>query len=138
MTVKIFKDGVPTDAAKLRQDVFVAEQGFTDEFDEFDARAIHFVMYDGEEAVATLRFYDEGQGSYHVGRVAVKSSRRGEGLGRLLMTEAKAEAKKLGATVLTVGAQEDKAGFYERCGFAKTGERYFEQGRPHVSMRAEI
>ena len=134
MTVKIFKNSVPSEAAQIRQEVFVKEQGFIDEFDEFDSKSVHFVMYDGTEPVATLRFYDEGSGSYHVGRVAVKKSRRGEGLGRTLMQEAVKEAKNLGAKRLSVGAQEDKAGFYERCGFKRYGERYFEQDYPHLNM----
>ncbi len=138
MTVKLFKDGVPDDAAALRREIFVDEQGFVDEFDEFDEKSFHFVMYDGGEPVATLRFYDEGGGSMHVGRVAVKKSRRGEGLGRKLMEHALSEAKALGASRMTVAAQEDKAGFYRRCGFEPTGRRFLEQGCPHVDMVREI
>ena len=134
MTFKVFKNGVPRESAAIRQEVFVDEQGFVDEFDEFDAYATHIVMFDGDEPVATLRFYPEGGGSYHVGRVAVKKSRRGEGLGRILMERAFDEVRSLGGSAMTVGAQEDKSGFYARCGFEPTGERYFEQDYPHVSM----
>ena len=122
----------------LRQEVFVDEQGFIDEFDEYDSVSTHFVMFDGDEAVATLRFYDEGDRSYHVGRVAVKKSRRGEGLGRVLMIEAVKAVRELGGLEMTVGAQADKAGFYERCGFIRTGEEYVEQGCPHVNMVMKI
>lgn len=138
MTVKKYLNDVPEEAARLRQEVFVDEQGFVDEFDEFDGRSVHLVMFDGGEPVATLRFYDEGGHSYHVGRVAVKKTRRGEGLGRILMDEAVKEAARLGGVRMTVGAQEDKAGFYERCGFVRTGERHFEQDYPHVGMVREI
>lgn len=134
MRIEVYKNSVPKEAAELRQSVFVYEQGFTDEFDEFDEKSIHLVMFDGGEPIATLRFYDEGGGSFHVGRVAVKKERRGEGLGRLLMDGAVEEVIKLGGKQMTVGAQEDKAGFYSRCGFKPTGERYFEQDYPHVSM----
>lgn len=134
MTVKKFINNVPADAAALRQIVFVDEQGFVDEFDEYDKKALHYVMYDGDEPVATLRFYDEGGRSAHVGRVAVKKSRRGEGLGQKLMEHAFKEAKSLGFDTMTVSAQEDKSGFYSKCGFKSTGRRFLEQGCPHVDM----
>ena len=138
MTVKTYKNAVPKEAAGLREEIFVQEQGFTDEFDEYDSKAVHLVIFDGEEPVATLRFYDEGGGSYHIGRVAVKKDRRGEGLGRLLIDEAVKEIRLLGGSALTVGAQEDKAGFYSRCGFSQSGERYFEQNYPHIPMKKDI
>ena len=138
MTIKIFKNSVPDEAAKIRQEVFVDEQGFVDEFDEFDCCSTHLVMFDNDEPVATLRFYDEGDGSYHVGRVAVKKSRRGEGLGRVIMAEAEKVVKDLGGTQMTVGAQADKAGFYSCCGYERFGEDYFEQDYPHVNMIKKI
>lgn len=138
MTVKLYKNAVPPEAAQLRQSIFVDEQGFVDEFDEYDEKSVHIVMFDGDEPVATLRFYDEGGGSYHIGRVAVKRDRRGEGLGRLLIDEAVRSVREIGGRRLTVGAQEDKAGFYARCGFKQCGERYFEQDYPHVSMFMNI
>ena len=134
MTINVYHNAVPDEAAKLRQEVFVEEQGFIDEFDEFDNRSAHLVMFDGGEPVATLRFYDEGGGSCHVGRVAVKKSRRGEGLGKVLMDEAFRLVRKSGALKMTVAAQEDKAGFYARCGFKQVGERFYEQDYPHVNM----
>ena len=64
----------------------------------------------------------------HVGRVAVKRQRRGEGLGRYLMEYAFKKAKEAGAEAMSVSAQEDKSGFYLSCGFEPTGRRFFEQG----------
>ena len=138
MTINVYKGAVPDEAARLRQEVFVEEQGFIDEFDEYDTASTHLVMFDGEEPVATLRFYDEGNSSCHVGRVAVKKSRRGEGLGMILMDEAFKLARKSGAKKMTVAAQEDKSGFYARCGFKQVGERFFEQDYPHVNMEIDL
>ena len=134
MEIKITTGHVPEEAKKLRQDVFVTEQGFTDEFDEFDCKSTHFVLFSDDGPAATLRFYDEGGGSVHVGRVAVKKEYRGAGLGRLLMNEAFSIASAMGYEKMTVGAQEDKSGFYERCGFKVCGEKYFEQDYPHLPM----
>ncbi len=139
MEIRIFQYRVPEDSAKIRREVFCDEQGFVDEFDEFDGRSVHLVLYgDGGEAQATLRFYDEGGGSAHVGRVAVKKELRGRGLGRLLMEQALDLAKAEGFERMSVGAQENKVGFYRSCGFEVCGERYFEQGCPHMPMKREI
>ena len=138
MEIKRFSGAVPEDSAEIRREVFVDEQGFTDEFDEFDEISTHIVIYDNNTPIATLRFYSEGGGSYHIGRVAVRRSRRKEGLGRVLIDEAIKAVRELGGTALTVGAQENKAGFYARCGFLPEGERYFEQNYPHVKMRLKI
>lgn len=139
MEIKIFNGRVPEESAEIRKTVFVDEQGFSDEFDDFDEKSTHMVLYDdGGKAVATLRFYDEGSGSVHVGRVAVRKENRGSGYGKILMNEAFEIAQAEGYKKMTVGAQEDKAGFYSSCGFKPTGERYLEQDYPHVSMVKEF
>lgn len=138
MEIRIFSGAVPEDAAGLRREIFVSEQGFTDEFDEFDQKSVHLVLYRDGIAAATLRFYDEGGKSCHVGRVAVKRELRKEGLGRLLMNEAFLLARGMGFEKMSVGAQEDKAGFYEKCGFISTGKRYLEQDYPHVALIKDL
>lgn len=134
MEIRIYKKRVPKESAEIRKEVFCDEQGFIDEFDGFDMQATHMVMFDGDRAVATLRFYDEGNGSCHVGRVAVRKSERGKCLGKILMSEAFEIAIAEGYERMTVGAQADKSGFYASCGFEPTGEEYVEQGCRHVCM----
>lgn len=138
MEIRIFSGHVPDESAMIRRAVFVDEQHFTDEFDEFDEKSTHLVLYDDGAPAATLRFYDEGGGSAHVGRVAVKKELRGKGLGKILMNEAFRLAQAEGYKRMTVGAQEDKSGFYESCGFSANGERYFEQNYPHVNMTKQL
>ena len=62
--------GLPDEAAAIRNNVFVEEQGFTDEFDAIDERSWHVVVYDGEKAVATGRVFSDSETEYHIGRVA--------------------------------------------------------------------
>lgn len=51
---------LPQEARRIREEVFVREQGFENEFDETDQRAFHLVLYDGEIPVAVCRFFPAG------------------------------------------------------------------------------
>lgn len=80
--------GLPDDAARLRREIFMDEQGFENEFDDVDERAAHIVLYEGREPLATCRYYRADDGRYFIGRVAVSRSCRGMALGAALMREA--------------------------------------------------
>ena len=60
---------LPDDSKKIREEVFVIEQGFSEEFDTVDNRAIHFVAYDGLKApMGTCRiFTEESDKIYYLG-----------------------------------------------------------------------
>ena len=78
---------LPKEAKDIRQEVFVDEQGFKNEFDNIDNTAIHLVCYDKEKPIGTARiFYDEELKGYHFGRIAVIKSYRGKGIGREYLT----------------------------------------------------
>lgn len=66
---RTFSD-LPAEAKNIREEVFVREQGFTEEFDEIDAKAVHILLFFGQKAVGTCRFFQSG-GSWLIGRVAV-------------------------------------------------------------------
>lgn len=62
------------DAVRLRQRVFVAEQGVPEEMeiDEYEARCIHFVLYTDHVAVATCRLLPLENGVMKLQRMAVE------------------------------------------------------------------
>ena len=73
---------LPQEARRIREEVFVREQGFENEFDETDQSASHLILYDGEMPVAVCRFFPGDQpGDYMVGRIAVIKECRGRNLG---------------------------------------------------------
>lgn len=126
------------DAFSVRLQVFVEEQGFSAdiEIDDVDNTANHITGYnEQDEAVCAARLFNEHNTVWHVGRVAVKKSLRGTGAGKILMGELAKKAKQLGATEIVLGAQYDKAGFYEKCGYLKTGKEFLDEGYPHVEMK---
>lgn len=54
MIVKEY-DYLPEDAIKIRNEVFVKEQGFNNEFDDIDNIAKHLLVYENEQPVSTCR-----------------------------------------------------------------------------------
>ena len=72
-----FYDTLPDEAFQIRREVFVEEQGFRDEFDEDDKRAVHLVVFEEGRPIGTCRFFkksEDGAG-YLIGRIAVRGSR---------------------------------------------------------------
>lgn len=124
------------DAAALRTEVFVQEQGFKEEFDDNEDSAVHAVLYDGGEAVATARAYCKNQREiYTLGRVAVKKAHRGKGLGAVIVKEIEKHLCKIGAQGVELSAQEQAIGFYERLGYIPEGDTYMDEHVPHRRMK---
>ncbi len=128
-------DAVFQDAASLRTEVFVIEQGFAEEFDETDKTALHMVIYDHENIpVATGRLFEETGGTWHIGRICTPSRQRGTGLGRMIVEQLEKKAVALGAKHIILGAQTRVQGFYETLGYRVCGEEYLEEYCPHIPM----
>ena len=124
------------DEVRIRTEVFVVEQGFVVEFDQADAVSLHITMYDGDDAVAVCRLIPDGDGrSCSLGRLAVDSNRRGEGLGRMMVCEAESVAVSRGWHEVRLSAQTRARGFYESCGYEAYGDEYLDEWCPHIMMR---
>ncbi len=126
-------DSVREHAQALRIEVFVVEQGvpIALEWDEADEVSTHAVAYDDEgQPVATGRLLPDG----HIGRMAVRKSARGQGIGAAVLQALLEEAKRLGYAELVLHAQTHAVGFYLRYGFVIRGEEFMEAGIPHFTM----
>ena len=137
MDIKVFHQ-LPEDAADIRVEVFVDEQGFNEEFDSDDKSAVHFVGYIDGLAVATCRVLDHGEDNYLIGRIAVKKLFRGKGLGSLIVKAAEEHIKRIGGKTIRIHSQLQAADFYEKIGYSKTGEFDEEEGCPHCMMIKHI
>ncbi len=129
--------GLNDDIIKIRTKVFIKEQGFQDEFDDVDKTCSHIVLYDNETPVATCRYFKEGS-SYYIGRVAVIKEYRGQKLGNKIMQIAENEILKDGGQKAEVSAQVRVSDFYERLGYKKIGEVYFDEYCEHIRMVKDI
>ncbi|MFT5354265.1 MAG: putative GNAT family N-acyltransferase [Polyangiales bacterium] len=124
----------------LRRLVFIDEQGVTEEeeFDEFDAAAIHLLATIGDTPVGTLRIRHLDDGESRIERVAVLLSRRGTGVGRLLMMAAIRTVEDAGQREITLAGQIQAEGFYVACGFLAEGTVFSQERIEHRWMRRTI
>lgn len=123
---------------KLRCAVFVVEQESPyQEVDDADKEALHLWLRDEDGALAAYaRVLPAGvtHETPSIGRVIAVS--RGNGAGRRIMEEAIRVAQDdLGADVITIEAQVQARGFYEKLGFVQTSDEFDDGGIPHIEMR---
>ena len=119
----------------LRKAVFCAEQGVPEalEIDGRDPDCVHVAAYAGGQLIGTARLLP----SARVGRMAVAARWRRRGVGRALLEALLGEARRRGFTGISLAAQVEAVGFYQRCGFHTVSGVYMEAGIPHRDMRID-
>lgn len=126
------------DLLALRIEVFVVEQDCPyQDVDGKDPHCFQMIYKEGELLIATLRILPPGIGYEEVGigRIVVKESHRGKGLGNEIMKEALSFIRsKYPDTDVKLSAQEHLESYYNSHGFVKCGEGYLEDGIPHIPM----
>lgn len=133
-------DVLPEDSKNIRVEVFVVEQGFTEEFDTVDNRAIHFVAYDEYgNPMGTCRIFTEDSDKiYYLGRLAVLKKYRSMKIGSALLSAAELTARSMCAELLQLHSQLRAKEFYQKCGFQEFGEIELDEGCPHIWMKKYI
>jgi predicted GNAT family N-acyltransferase len=125
-------------AYDLRRAVFEVEQGVPRPLDRdaHDFNADHVVVLDGGGAcVGTGRMVRVDSRTCHIGRMAVARSHREHGVGGKVLEALERMALLRGISEVVVHAQLPAETFFARRGYVKDGERFEEQGVPHVLMR---
>lgn len=132
----------------VRWEVFVREQGVPVvlEIDARDMRAdvVHLVALDATGTVlGTVRIIPDSPGRFHLGRLAVRRSARGSGVGAALVAAVHEHVRHLtpaGGTVrIVLDAQVRAMPFYARCGYAATtGEVFLDAGIEHEEMAVAL
>ena len=129
------------DIMRLRSEIFVVEQDCVyNDLDGHDKEAVHLFLRKGGEIVAYSRLLKPGSrfSNYSIGRVVVKESERGTGLGIQMMEAAKAYIlQEWKADKIKISAQKYLQKFYEDLGFVVVTEEYLEDGIPHFGMLLE-
>ena len=117
----------------IRTEVFVQEQAVPEslEWDELDAPSVHVLARDGSgEPIACGRLTPARK----IGRMAVRRPWRGSGVGVAVLRELVARARALDWPEVSLDAQVQAIGFYEREGFVAHGEVFDDAGIPHRHM----
>jgi predicted GNAT family N-acyltransferase len=122
----------------IRDEVFVIEQSVpvTREHDEHDRNAIHFLILDDGRPAGTARAVLIDQGATaKIGRVAIIASKRGNGMGKILMAAIEENLPLKHVTQFALDAQTHALQFYERLGYDAYGDEFMDAGIPHRHMR---
>jgi predicted GNAT family N-acyltransferase len=125
------------DLRAVRNAVFVDEQQIPPEieWDALDPHSMHLIARDSRHRpIGTARLTPERK----IGRMAVLSAWRGQGVGKSLLAALLSEAQKRGWPEVSLNAQVPVIDFYERFGFAKEGAIFIEAGIPHQTMRLKL
>ncbi len=138
MEIKFYNKYID-EARRVREKVFMEEQGFSYDYDEYDEVATHIVISDGGVPVGALRVFESGTaGVYILGRLAVKKECRKKGIGTRLVEAAKKYVADIGGKILILHSQLQAKEFYLKCGFTEYGEIEYEEDCPHIWMKAEF
>ena len=120
------------DAKKIREQVFMIEQGFENEFDAIDSKAIHITAYqDGKPIGCARTFCLDNPKEVHIGRLAVLKPYRKQGIGRILVLACEQQYEKVDF-VLSAQCRVQK--FYESLGYEPRGDVYLDETVPHIEM----
>lgn len=122
----------------VRKAVFEKEQGFVEEFDSIDERAIHLTLYENEKLIGCTRSFEDEEGNCFIGRVALLPKYRNKGYGAYLIEKTEDILRERGVTVVSLHAQCRVQKFYEKSGYKICGEIFYEQGVPHITMSKKL
>ena len=126
------------DLLQLRSEVFVIEQDcIYQDIDGKDERALHVLGWEDGKLIAYSRCFQAGDyfENAAIGRILVRENYRKFGYGHQI-TKASIEAieTKYKADTIKISAQIYLVIFYESHGFKTIGDRYLEDGIPHIAM----
>ena len=123
---------------RLRSEIFVVEQDCVyQDIDGKDERALHILGYEDGILVAYARCFKPGLHFKEagIGRILVRENYRRFGYGHKITQAAiQAVLEKYKADKIKISAQTYLVIFYERHGFQTIGDRYLEDGIPHIAM----
>jgi len=126
------------DILRLRSEIFIVEQDCVyQDIDGKDERAIHVLGWDNDVLIAYARCFNAGDyfSEAGIGRILVRENYRKLGYGHKITNAAiKTAIKKYSPDKIKISAQTYLVTFYEHHGFKTVGDRYMEDGIPHVAM----
>ncbi|MBC2400268.1 GNAT family N-acetyltransferase [Clostridium saccharobutylicum] len=138
MTIKQY-NSLCEEAKHIRMEVFVKEQGFKDEFDEWDNKVSHVVLFVDGKAAGTGRLLPgKSNKIFIIGRVAVLKKYRKLHLGSKIISALEEMAKTLGGISIELSAQCTAQRFYEKLGYVASGEIYLDEFCKHIHMEKQL
>jgi len=140
-TIKTFNELTTSELyqiLRLRSEVFVVEQDCVyQDIDDKDQQANHLFITIKNKVAAYTRLFAPGLyfDTASIGRVVVSLEYRKDGLGHQVMDASiKAVQQKFNTSKISISAQTYLKKFYESHGFIQKGNKYLEDGIPHIKM----
>ena len=122
---------------KIRDAVFIHEQNvpIEDEWDDKDETAAHFLVVNAEgDGISCARVLIEER-AFHIGRVAVLTEYRQQGIGRKLMQYVLLWCRQQNPEYgVYLHAQTTRIDFYQHLGFVAQGDIFMDAGIEHIEM----
>jgi predicted GNAT family N-acyltransferase len=128
------------DTLELRRAVLRRPLGLDFTAEQLDREGLqsHLGAFDGARLLGCLLLQDLGEGTGQIRQVAVSEDARGSGVGRLLMLEAEAEARRRGLMRVKLHARDTAVPFYEKLGYRADGAWYAALGITHLDMAKDL
>ncbi|OON67958.1 GNAT family N-acetyltransferase [Hymenobacter sp. CRA2] len=98
-----------------------------------DAAGLHFGAFRGQELLSVVSLFVDGEVA-RFRKFATRPDVQGQGVGSALLRHIMQEAARLGTRRLWCDARQEKAGFYQKFGFAVEGEPFYKGPIPYVRM----
>jgi predicted GNAT family N-acyltransferase len=136
VTIRSFREA-EKEIRFIRDIVFGKEQNVAREvdWDGKDLQCIQVVATDDETSpIGTGRMQPDGK----IGRLAILSSWRGQGIGQKMLQALVRIAGEKDFQEVYLHAQAHAISFYEKCRFHKVGPEFLEAGIPHVKMTRNV
>jgi predicted GNAT family N-acyltransferase len=117
---------------QIRTTVFIEEQKVPEdmEWEAEDKTCVHLLVNKGADYIATARLLNSGQ----IGRMAVLKQHRKTGVGAAMLKRLISIAEDSGLETVSMNAQVEAIGFYEKYGFQVEGDVFDDAGIPHRRM----
>ncbi|EMI17052.1 putative acetyltransferase [Rhodopirellula maiorica SM1] len=99
---------------------------------------LHFGMLGGNALLACVSVMLVSPQKAKIRQMAVDATLQGRGIGSDLVSRVELELKTMGVQCIELHAREVARRFYERLGYAVTGEPFTEVTLPHIKMTKTI
>ncbi len=130
------------DALLIREEVFIIGQNVPREIErdsyDYGDDTVHFVAYIDNYPIGAGRIIKHSDGKVYLTRIAVKSSHRNKGIGKIIVKEMLLYLKGLKEKVCYIHAQSYIKKFYEDLNFIPFGEEFEEAGIMHTHMKYNL
>ncbi|HNP21548.1 MAG TPA: GNAT family N-acetyltransferase [Panacibacter sp.] len=142
MAVKIIDHGSKEyrQMIDLRYQMLRKPLGLSFTQDEMTAERDHILLgcFDDDKLEGCCMLVQKEKDTLQLRQMAVISGLQGKGIGRVLMQFAENIARDRGYKKVIMHARKTALGFYEKLGYKKTGNEFFEVTLPHFVMEKNL